>query len=127
MNYPKELLSAIQNGEIRFKDEQGRTAVLYSPEYGSGWSTWICFKGGITKEFACMDSQLVQMALRRASEEEVSDYISLIFPNSDPYMGSNWVDIQVKYIDPGSKFLIREHDGAEYFQMFEEVEWLTTT
>ena len=84
----------------------GKVAVLYSPGFGAGWSTW-----GDDGQFMVFDRGLVELAERRAPEAEVEAYILTKFPDS-PYMGG-WDGVQIEWLPIGTSFDVNEYDGSE--------------
>jgi hypothetical protein len=95
------------------KDE---TAVLYSPGYGAGWSTWATGDG--QPEFLMFDKTLVLMAERNANESEVEEYLQ--DKGYDyTYMGG-WNQIKVAWLSTGSRFFIDEYDGSESIRTIDD-------
>ncbi len=89
-------------------EKNGEVAVLISPGFGAGWSTW---GNKDDKEFLTFDSGLVKLAENKAKWEEVNNYlISKGF--IDVYAGG-WHDIEVKWLPKNHKFYIHEFDGSE--------------
>jgi len=56
-------------------EKDGKVAVLYSPGFGAGWSTW----NRPYDDFFLFDSKLIEMALREALYEEVDRYLDEVF------------------------------------------------
>lgn len=98
--------------EKYYSEDGNQVAVLYSPGYGAGWSTW--HSDG---EFAMFDKTLVEMALRDAPIGEVDDYLESL--DNDGYTGG-WEDIQVRWVSKGSKVHITDYDGNESFHDFND-------
>jgi hypothetical protein len=100
----------------------GLVAVLYSPGYGAGWSTWqhdeeLC-------EFLLFDRNLVEMKERGATEEEVKDLLSsLIGSDIHIYLGG-WDQIEIAWMPQGTNFRINEYDGSEGIELAAEIGWL---
>ena len=98
----------------------GQVAVLYSPGYGAGWSTW-------NQEYGnelVFDPGIVDLVLaRKAGElpEELEAYITLKHP--DAYLGGVR-NLEVKWIPVGTKFRIDEYDGNESVVLWDEEDWL---
>lgn len=86
--------------------ENGRVAVLYSPGYGAGWSTWASDE---IKELLCMDYGIVTAFLEGGSKAVVS-LVEELYP--DVYIGGA-DQLQVRWIDEGRQFEIEEYDGSE--------------
>lgn len=89
--------------------------VLISPGYGAGWSTWEG-KGLAT------DARLIDAFERGVSEEEMHQLCADL-GYGDVYMGG-FDDLRIVEIPAGELFQIREYDGSEYIELFDESEWL---
>ena len=98
----------------------GQVAVLYSPGYGAGWSTW-------NQEYGnelVFDPGIVDLVLaRKAGElpEELEAYITL--KNPVAYLGGVR-NLEVKWIPVCTKFRIDEYDGNESVVLWDEEDWL---
>ena len=84
----------------------GKVAVLYSPGFGAGWSTW-----GGDGPFMVFDPGLVDLRERNANSDDVEAYILTKFPDA-PYLGG-WEDVQIEWLPEGTAFDIEEYDGSE--------------
>ena len=90
--------------------QDGQVAILYSPGYGAGWSTW-AHEPEIA-EFLLFDRRLVELANRKASEGEVKLFLESIF--GEEYISTGgWKKIAFRWIPVGAKFWIAEYDGSE--------------
>ena len=91
----------------------GKVAILLSPGFGAGWSTWAYDKH---KEFALFDKRLVEAAEAgvRDIEPIVEDALG---PDNDFYCGG-WRDIKVEWLPQGTHFRINEYDGSESLEEF---------
>jgi hypothetical protein len=96
--------------------DNGKVAVLYSPGFGAGWSTWnqevpeIIFDPAIVK-FVEND----QMA-------ELTTYVTLKYP--DLYTGG-MKDLAIAWVPEGTLFKINEYDGSESIELKENDNWIT--
>ena len=94
--------------------------VLISPGYGAGWSTWG------NPELAT-DKRLIELFERGCTENEMLDtcleYGLTDVYGGPPYMGG-FENLKVIEIPNGSLFKIREYDGNEYIEIFDESNWL---
>jgi hypothetical protein len=91
--------------------EDGNVAILYSPGYGAGWSSW-AHEPEIA-EFLLFDRRLIEAAKAEATEEEVSEFLATIFgPDQYIYTGG-WDQIASRWIPVGTRFRIEEYDGSE--------------
>ena len=86
----------------------GKVAVLYSPGYGAGWSTWNDDK---YREFLLHDEKLVDL-VEFNQQDKIEEYVKSVFP--DEYvcvLGA--YDLRVEWVSPGTQFRIKEYDGSE--------------
>jgi len=94
--------------ERTFKD--GNTAVLVSPGFGAGWSTW----SNDAREEACVfDSRIVEKVL--AGEDVTEEWLKQIWGlDEDDYIGTFGVeDLTVEWVPTGQRFFIEVYDGSE--------------
>ena len=95
--------------------DNGKVAVLYSPGFGAGWSTWnqevpeLIFDPAIVK-FVEND----QMA-------ELNTYVKLKYPGL--YTGG-MKDLAIAWVPVGSLFKINEYDGGESVELKESDSWI---
>ncbi|HHE3599916.1 hypothetical protein ACFHYJ_00895 [Pasteurella multocida] len=94
--------TAIQNGKVY--NEQGEVAVLYSPEYGAGWSTWNGGKGVFTPE-------IVQLVLDEAPTAAIMSKAREILGEDFYLCGAR--NLKIEWLKPGTQFYIDEYDGYE--------------
>lgn len=95
----------------------GKVAVLVSPGYGAGWSTW----SSEHAEFLLFDAGLVALAERGASEDEVKGYINTVLGKELDHTGNEcckvytggWDDVEINWVPVGEAFRIDEYDGYE--------------
>ena len=93
----------------------GLVAVLVSPEYGAGWSTWNPRHPGIL-----FDPAIVEF-VEKKQDEELQVYLTLKYPgiNDDGILG-----LTVEWIPAGAFFRVNEHDGAETIELRDAVNWI---
>lgn len=96
-------------------DDQGLVAVLISPGFGAGWSTWC--SADSQREAMLFDSRLVDYILQTGTEGFGAFAESLGY---DTYMGGV-DDIQVEWLEPGTRFLVDEYDGSESIRTFDDL------
>lgn len=95
--------------------DNGRVAVLYSPGFGAGWSTWnqevpeIIFDPAIVK------------LVEKDDWNELATYVTLKYPGL--YTGG-MKDLKVAWIPAGSLFKINEYDGSESIELKENDSWM---
>ena len=90
--------------------KDGKVAVLYSPGFGAGWSTW----ASQDTERMIFDPELVEAVLS-CDHAKMHEVAKRNFP--DAYDGG--VDnLAVCWLNEGERFEIREYDGNESVQVF---------
>jgi hypothetical protein len=95
--------------------KDGRVAVIYSPGYGAGWSTW-------NPDYPDMvfDPGLVDLVLE-GNKEKILAYVTLKWGNTN-LQGVD--DLEVEWIAEGIEFVIEEYDGAETIVLKDEMKWI---
>ena len=93
----------------------GKVGVLVSPGFGAGFSTWGAPDGAI------FDPTLIEL-IENEKYQDAVDYVEKTY--EDSYSGGV-VDLIVKWIPQGSKFIIEEYDGFESIQLMDETNWIT--
>ena len=94
----------------------GKVAVLYSPGYGAGWSTWNQEYG----DELVFDPGLVDLVLAGRDQEEIVVYATLKWPDAC-LLGLASLDVE--WVPVGTKFQIGEYDGHESVNVFDEEDW----
>ena len=112
----------------KYVREDGKVAVLYSPGWGAGWSTWCT---GDQQEFLLFDRNIVEMVLQTDFQSQLS--IQQLEQNAKEYVDSIWGDcavycggvssLDIEWMEPGTKFTIHEHDGNEVVMKQEDFRW----
>lgn len=101
------------------KVENGVTmvAVLYSPEYGSGWYTWNREHPEIL-----YDPRVVEWVLNgKTNTDEIQDYLQTTY--DDIYIGGNLDYLEIEWMPVGTMFDINEYDGFESIRYRDEIAW----
>lgn len=93
----------------------GKVAVLYSPGFGAGWSTW--GKG----ENMVFSPELVEAVLS-GDKSKVYETAKRLYP--DVYDGG-LKDLTIEWLDIGTSFVIDEYDGNESIRVLGDFEFLT--
>lgn len=97
----------------------GKVAVLVSPGYGAGWSTWA---DAVLRERMVFDPEVV--AYVEAGKQGP-------FPDLETKYGDGYFydggaeDLVVMWVPVGTKFRIQEYDGAESLWLESEYTWYT--
>jgi len=94
-------------------ERDGKVAILVSPGFGAGWSTWASPE---QREQAMFDSRLVEVILN--NETVSKDQVEEWFGGDAPYDGG--VDqLIVEWLPKGTAFTIEEYDGSESLRLIE--------
>jgi len=97
---------------------EDKVAVLYSPEYGSGWYT----KHKI--EELLYDSKVIAMVENKTDYKEIVSYCIEKYGKLNAYGGA--FDLQIAWLPIGTEFTIEETDGFETIKMKDKINILST-
>ena len=94
----------------------GMVAVLYSPDYGSGWYTW-------NQDYPeiMFDPAIVKL-VEENKFDELKTYVTLKYPN---IFDGGMDDLKVAWIPEGAMFRINEYDGDESIELKDDADWFT--
>ena len=109
-----------KNVECYYNEDKTAVAILISPGFGAGWSTW-CWE---YPEIA-YDKRVIEWYFNNttASEEDASMFLESIgYPNV--YCGG-FHQLVVEWIPRGVQWRIKEYDGSESLETVEMVDWNT--
>ena len=96
----------------------GKVAVLYSPGFGAGWSTWA---GSEIAERLIFDPEVVAW-VEGGKQGPVPDMETKY--GDDYFYDGGASDLEIRWVPVGSRFRINEYDGSESVVLFEEENWL---
>lgn len=106
----------------------GKVAVLYSPGFGAGWSTWSLGHG----DELVFDSQVVALVEDRDEGRITTEQlVALVESYCERAYGKNEVycggveDLVIEWMPVGTQFKINEYDGSESIQYKENDYWVT--
>ena len=115
--------------EVNRVIRDGKVAVLYSPGFGTGWSTCWRNEGKNIVEFMMFDADLV--AAVEAGDRDLVDHLTRITigrlnpeyfgRESDIYLTRN--KLAIAWVPVGTLFRITEYDGNEAVITFEATDW----
>ena len=95
----------------------GAVAVLYSPGFGAGWSTWN------EDQNIMFDSRIVEKVEQGKQAEITTEFMESI-GYTECFCGG--VDaLEVKWVSEGDQFEIREYDGFESVHVVGEGSYCT--
>lgn len=94
----------------------GMVAVLYSPDYGSGWYTWNTDHPEIL-----FDPAIVKL-IEEDKWDELQTYVILKYPKLNV---GGLGELSIAWIPVGTVFRVNEYDGAESIELKDDVDWFT--
>jgi len=86
----------------------GKVAVLISPGFGAGWSTWN--RGH--NDILLFHPKLVEMVEQGKQGQINDEWMKENFNLDDVYCGGA-EDLEIVWLDEGSAFTVEEYDGSE--------------
>jgi hypothetical protein len=99
----------------------GKVAVIYSPGFGAGWSTWNIEYTEYGQELI-FDPGLADLLINRKSQDQIEAYVALKW--NGVYTGGLEQAV-VEWVPIGTEFKITEYDGSESLQFRNSDEWIT--
>lgn len=93
----------------------GKVAVLYSPDFGAGWSTWN------QEHPEIMFDPIIVQYVEREEWGILETYMTMRYP--DAYTGGMRT-LKISWIPVGTAFRIQEYDGSESIEIKEKMDWL---
>ena len=94
-------------------EKEGKVAVLYSPGFGAGWSTWMS-----NDEKAIFCPRLAEALDKNTPYTDLLQIAKEEFPNE--YLGG-LEDLEIRWIPKGIYFEITEYDGNEKVWVFGDI------
>jgi len=98
-------------------EKDGKVAVLISPDFGAGWSTWADDEH---KLFMLFDSNLVNLVLDKKYDEAVK----LVKERNKNIYTGGIREIEVVWVDKGTQFRVTEYDGYESIEYSHDSYWV---
>ena len=95
----------------------GKVAVLISPGYGAGWSTWA---NAGNEQRMLYSPEMVAAVERGDGLKELEALAASLFPGD--YFGG-LRGLCVEWVPVGQAFRIREYDGSESLELSADVPW----
>jgi len=97
-------------------ERDGNVAVLVSPGYGAGWSTW----NSEHRETLCMDADIVQAVM----DKDFAGAVSIAQKKCGDFYAGGIDGLMVEWVPKGSTFEIDEYDGSEHLRIIEEHDFM---
>ena len=94
---------------------EGEVAVLVSPGFGAGWSSW-----NYQYPEMLFDPKIVAMVETEQSDEAILAYCQEKYPEG--YFGGV-DDLEIVWLPVGTCFRIQEYDGSESLEIREDIHW----
>jgi hypothetical protein len=102
----------------------GKVAVLYSPGFGAGWSTWNSSDGegndGL-ENFLLFDPTLVHM-VEDDRRDSIPEYVESVYPESYFY-GGGAGKLSIYWVPEGVMFRVTDYDGFESLEFRDAEDW----
>lgn len=93
----------------------GKVAVLISPGFGAGWSTW---GDDEQRDAALFDARFVAAA--EAGVTDIDPLVKEVF--GDEYFHTEgWGDIAIAWLPVGTAFTVEEYDGSESLRIVSDL------
>ena len=101
----------------------GRVAVLISPGFGAGWSTWADreYLPDVVFDPWIVDILLSDQYNTKEKHDRIRAHCNLKYP--DMYLGG-LRDLTVEWIPQDSWFKVVEYDGSETIELKEHNDWI---
>ena len=96
--------------------QDGKVAVIYSPGFGAGWSTW-------NDEYAedLIFNKDIAQAILDDNQDKAKEIAESKYPKA--YIGSQ--ELVIAWLNQGEQFIIKEYDGAESVRTLKELKPFT--
>lgn len=95
----------------------GRVAVLYSPGFGAGWSTW---GDSEIRDRLLFDPEVVAW-VEGGKQGPLPD---LEAKYGEYFYDGGADDLAIRWVPVGTRFRVHEYDGSESVVLFDEDEWV---
>jgi len=101
--------------------QHGEVAVIYSPGFGGGWSTW-----NWDTPDCVFDRDIAELVLKGACSDAIQAVAQEKWGQADRYFFAGAAgELRVMWLPEGTRFEIREYDGNETVVTEHDIEWLT--
>lgn len=89
----------------------GKVAVLYSPGFGAGWSTWNMVDDH--QNIALFHPKIVNMVEAGKASEIDEEWIEREFGIDHSFYCGGSSELKIEWISLGKKFVVVDYDGSE--------------
>lgn len=94
----------------------GKVAVLYSPGFGAGWSTW-----NDVPELT-FDPEIIAL-VEAGKRDEIGKH--LLARGYEDFYAGGAEQLKIEWIPEGYRFKITEYDGSESIELQDSDDWIT--
>lgn len=98
--------------EFEKYEKDGNVAVLYSPGFGAGWSTWATDGEA---EALIFDKEIVELVLN----DQLDRVVQLVADKYPEFYSGGAEDLTVRWVPKGTAFRINEYDGSESVEIYD--------
>jgi hypothetical protein len=95
----------------------GNVAVLYSPGFGAGWSTW---SRSEYDNKVLFDPMIVE-CVEAGDFDKLNTYMTLWYPDMCLW---GMDSLEIDWLPVGTMFRVDEYDGAESIEVKEDMDWM---
>ena len=95
----------------------GLVAVLYSPGFGAGWSTW-----NVNFPQCLFDPEVVRMIEKEDSAYDIESFAESKY--GEDFYGGGAEDLRILWLAEGTEFIVNEYDGSESIHIKENMNWI---
>lgn len=109
-----------ENDYYKLVNDKNEVAILFNSVHSAGWYTWNRFLG----EKLIKDSRIIQYFFsNKYKDYSYNEFFTNIMNfEKVPHFSSRQV-LKLAFIPQNIKFIIKEYDGIESIETFEEIEW----
>lgn len=90
--------------------KDGKVAILYSPGFGAGWSTW---NDDTVGQKMIFHPKLVELVEEDRQNEITEEFVQTLFNTKDYICILGASDLRITWLPEGTSFYIDEYDGSE--------------
>jgi hypothetical protein len=95
----------------------GMVAVLYSPGFGGGWSTW---NKEELEDILLFHPDIVKLVEENRLDEIDKDFLTRL-TNNDSVWDGGAHQLEIEWLPIGTRFMVDEYDGSEVIRLIDEI------
>ena len=109
---------------VKKLERNGLVAVLVSPDYGAGWSSWADEQ---ERELMLFDPDIAQAVLAHENNpvktQMVRDIQQVVELKSYQSYTGGLEQLRVVWMPKGAQFRVTEYDGSEGIELVSQIRW----